>query len=409
MPKKLFSNLSFFILIASAVRILLISLPSFEYDENAYRVWTARLVELGPAKFYDDKFFTNNPLGGLYVFWVTGIIKDVLFPNLSFFSKSFDPLLKLPANIADIAAAILIYLLIKKYKEQKWATFGFLMYALNPALFFNSAIFGQYDGLAALFLIISTLLLLNKKAPEIAASAFALAIVTKPQTIFFAPVLMFSILLTYRFSRSIFSLFTFLLVVFILYWPFFPNSPILGILYVNQNSANLFNCTTCFAFNFWGIFGNWQKDLQTILNIPLVYWGVILLAITLIPVLLLKPHAKKFKPPFFYLTAAIFAISFFMFLTRMHERYLFSFFPFLLLSAILLKSRFLIGFYIFMSIMHFLNVYLAYAYYNNLLKLTNLPVDILISNFKLFSFVSFLSFIILFKFFLNYVKPKINA
>lgn len=283
------------------------------------------------------------------------------------------------------------------------------MYALNPALIFNSSIWGQYDGLSTLFLLLSCFMLTVKKIPEAASLSLAIALVIKPQTIFFAPVFLLFILLTMKPIRWASSLATFLITAFILYWPFFPNNPIYGLFYVNRNSTGLFNCTTCFAFNFWGIFGNWQNDLQNFIHVPLLYWGVILLLLTLISILFLQPFTLKFKQPYFYLTAAVSMMAFFMLLTRMHERYLFPFFPFLLLAAIMLKSKLLLYFYLFMSGLHLLNLYIPYAYYNNLAKVTSLPVNNLTDNFKALSFISFLSFIILFKYFLNYVKNRPTA
>lgn len=395
LKNKFFSNILFLATIAFIIRILISTFPSFEYDESAYRIWSARLVEKGPTQFYSTEFFTNNPLGGLYTFWFMGLLKSIFLPDLSFFSKNFDLLLKLPANIADIISALLIFTLIKKRLGQKWAMAGFLMYALNPALIFNSSVWGQYDGLSTLFLIISSFLISIKKVPEVAALSFATALVIKPQTIFFAPAFVFLVLLTTKPLKWFSSLLIFLITILVLYLPFFPTNPVYGLFYVNRNSADLFNCTTCFAFNFWGIFGNWQNDLQNFISIPLVFWGVMLLLATLVPILFLKPFALRFKPQYFYLTSAISIMAFFMLLTRMHERYLFPFFPFLLLATIMLKSRILIGFYAFISVVHLLNLYIPYAYYNNLAKVTNLPVNYLIDNFRIFSLMSFLCFILL--------------
>lgn len=406
LKSKSSANIIFLLASTLAIRILLSNLPSFEYDESAYRIWSARLVEKGPAQFYSAQFFTNNPLGGLYAFWVMGFLKSILLPDLSFFSRSFDLLLKLPANIADILSAALIFAIIKKRLAQKWATAGFLLYALNPALIFNSAIWGQYDGLSVLFLLLSIFLVLIKKIPEFATLSFAAALVIKPQTVFLAPAFILLILLTMKPLRWLSSLLAFVTTTLVLYLPFFPTNPAYGLLYVNRNSASLFNCTTCFAFNFWGIFGNWSSDLNLFLRIPLVYWGVFLSALTLLILFFSKPFLIKFKSPYFYLTIAISIMAFFMLLTRMHERYLFSFFPFLLLAAIMLKSKILIVFYIFISTLHLLNLYLPYAYYNNLAKVTNLPVNNLINNFQIFSFISFLSFILLTFYYLFYVKQN---
>lgn len=382
------------------LRLALSLLPSFEYDESAYRVWSARLVEKGPSQFYSAQFFTNNPLGGLYTFWFMGVLKSIFLPNLSYYSKGFDLLLKFPANIADIASGFIIYLLVKKKLSRSWAIAGFLMYVINPAIIFNSAVWGQYDGLSTLFLLIAAYVVATKKAPELSALAFATAWTIKPQAIFFAPVLMLFILITQKPLKWVTSTVAALLTLIILYLPFFPNNPISGIIYVNKNSTTLFDCTTCFAFNFWGIFGNWSSDLKLFLRIPLLYWGIFLSASTLLILFFSKPFLIKFKPPYFYFTAALVIFTFFTLLTRMHERYLFPFFAFFLLAAILLRSRFLIVFYFIMSILHTLNLYIPYTYYNNQLHITVFPSNNLSQYINYFSAVSALTLVFLYGYYL---------
>lgn len=402
---KVFSNIVLLVIITFVIRILISTLPSFEYDESAYRIWSQRLVEEGPSRFYSQEIFTNNPLGGLYLFWIVGISKSMFLPNLSFVSKNYDFLLKLPANISDIIVGVLIYSLIKKVRNQKWASFGYLAYVLNPALILNSSVWGQYDAVATLFLILAAYMAFKKRI-GLSVISSAVAYTLKPQAIFFVPTLAILLVLNFKLPKLCIALFIFLLTLILLYLPFFPSNPIYGIVYANRESATLFNCTTCFAFNFWGIFGNWQNDLQKFVGIPLFAWGLILLFITFIPIFFLKPFDLKFKPPYFYLTAAISIMAFFIFLTRMHERYLFPFFPFILLAALMLRSRILIGFYILVSCLHLLNLYISYAYYNNLAEVTSLPINNLIDNFKIFSFISFLVFVLLYFYYFIYVKEN---
>src|SRR3989344_3840920 len=406
--KKKFLYLLF---LAFVVRMIFSILPAFEYDQNAFRFWSIRLAELGPAQFYSQQVFTDNPVGFLYILWTIGEIKTNLLSHSFFFQSNqhYDLLLKLPANIADLASAVLIYLLIKRKLSEHWALLGFTLYAFNPAIIFESAIFGQYNGIAVFFLLLSAYSILVKRAPEITSCFVAIALTLKPQTIAFIPVIGILIILKTKPLQWFRSFFIFLATLLLIYFPFFPTNPLFGLFYVNQKAASLFNCTSCFAFNFWGIFGNWHNDLQTFFMIPYAYWGMIFLFVILIPILFFKPFSLKFEPPYFYLTAAITIMAFFMLLTRVHERYLFLFFPFLLLAAIMLKSKKLIILYIFMSGLYLLNVYIPYAYYNNHLKITNLPVNYLIDNFKIFSLISFLSFTLFFIFYINYVKHNQNT
>lgn len=389
--------LTIFIL-AIILRLSLSTLPSFEYDMSAYRSWTQRLVEQGPANFYSSEVFTNNPLGYLYMFWVIGLIKNLFFQNINYLSHSFDFFLKLPANFADILSGFLIYKVIRKRLNNHWAIAGSALYIFNPAIFFNSSIWGQYDSFASLFLLLSTYSIIIKQNPEISLSLLAIAWTVKPQALALTPVFILLILRNYPPLRWLTSAIFLFITTITLYLPFFPNNPLGGLIYVNSNSAQLFNCTTCYAFNFWGIFGNWKDDSQLFFGIPVLIWGIILLLVSFIIIFFSKPLSVRLKPPHFYLTAAVSTMAFFTLLTRMHERYLFPLFSFLLLAAILLRSKILIGFYIFISIVHLLNLYLPYAYYNNF---PSRLLDILLPNFSLFSLISFLSFLLLIVYFIK--------
>src|SRR6185369_17478894 len=66
-----------------------------------------------------------------------------------------------------------------------------------------------------------------------------------------------------------------------------------------------------------------------------------------------------------YLLFAILSLCFFVFPTKVHERYLFPFFAFLLTSAGLLKSQNLFVVYGLTTLASFANLYYPYSYYNN--------------------------------------------
>ena len=372
-------------------RMALLTFPSFEYDESNYRVWTQRLMDFGPSKFYSTEVFTNNPLGYLYIFWVVGLIKNSFLHHINYISKEFDILLKTPATIADILSGLLIYFIVRKFINYHWALLAFILYVFNPTIFFNSSVWGQYDSFSTLFLLLSSYSLIARKKPEISTLFFAISWVIKPQALVFAPIFILMILKFYNPSVWIKSALIFLVTSLVLYFPFFPKNPIAGLIFVNSNSANLFNCTSCFAFNFWGVFGNWQNDLQKFLGFPLLVWGTLFLLLSYV-LIFIRKSSLKFNPSIFYLTSAISFFAFFTFLTRMHERYLFPFFSFFLIASCLLKSRKLALFYVFISVLSFLNLYLPYAYYN---KYPSIFLNILLQNFSILSLVSVICFLLL--------------
>lgn len=385
-------KLLYFLCLALVVRMALSFLPAFEYDQSAFRFWSYRLAEVGPAQFYSKEVFTNNPLGMLYFFWLIGIIKSTLLP--------LDQLLKFPAILADLLTGIIIYKLVKEQLGNKWGNIAASFYIFNPVLIVNSAIWGQYDSVAILFLVLSTYFALIKKSPIICSAFFSLALITKPQSLQSVPFLIYYFIKNFKPILWLYSFLSFAVTAVILFIPFFPHNPIYGIYSVLTGSTNLFNCTTCNALNFWGIFGTWKNDMNLFFSIPLEYWGI-----GLFLGLLLVIFSRKIKNNSLYFTISISMLSFFMLLTRMHERYSIYFLPFLVISLSLLKSRILVIFYIFFSLMILINLYIPYAYYNNLVKITNLPgVNELFTLFNYLSFINFFGFVLYFLYYLKYVK-----
>ena len=384
------------LIISFLIRIIISLLPAFEIDQNDWRLWGIRMAETGPSNFYSKDTFTDYTPGFLYFLWFAGIVKTTLLSSLPYNSLFYDLLLKLPANIADLLTGLIIYKLLEKFGQKK-AILAFLLYVFNPAIFFNSAIWGQFDGISTLLILLATYLLLHKKSPELSVGLIAFALATKPQAIFFVPAFGILFLLKTKPQRWLSSGLIFITTYILIFLPFVSGN-LQRIIQINTGVGNVFNCTTCFAFNFWGILGNWQADTLFFLSIPYYLLGIILTSISLAMVLFLKPFKLKYDNPYVYLTISLSIISCCTFLTRMHERYIFPFFCFFLIAAFLLKSRKLIYFYILFSVISVINLYLPYGYYNwvytNKLAVFNPPfVNQIMDNFKLLSGIFFASFI----------------
>lgn len=392
------------ILAAFIFRIILSFLPAFEYDQNSFRFWSLRLAEQGLTNFYQSNFFTNNPVSFFYPLWLVGTFITHFAPWISSNKQLFDVLLKLPANLSDLLAGVLIYYIVSKKLNKRWAISGFILYVFNPAIFFNSSIWGQYDGIVALFLLATLFFLEYKKIPEVAFVFYALAWTFKPQAIMLLPFIGLFMLIKYSPAKWLTSAIILVVTTLLIYLPFFPTNPLAGLIKVNLGSTTFFDCTSCFAFNFWGIFGNWQNDLQTYLGIRYLYWGIILYLISFIPIFFLKPFLKKYSPPFLFTTAALSVFAFFTLLTRMHERYLFPFFIFLLVGAMLLRSRVLLFFYFLVSLIYSLNLYVPYTYYNKQLNVNLIFNNDLSAYTKQFSTFSLLVFLTLFIYYFKLLK-----
>lgn len=384
-----------------AIRIGLMFMPPFEIDQAGWRFWSMRMVEQGPANFYSPTVFTDNPPGFLYIFWLVGFIKNTFFPQFAYISPGFDFLLKLPTNIADILVGLLIYLIVKRYTNRNWATLGLVLYTLNPAILFNSSVWGQFDGFATLFLLLSLWVILAKRWLEVGAALFVIAWMIKPQAVALAPLLGVLALVKFTPIRWLTSALSLAATTLLFYLPFFPSDPIHGILYVNDRMTNLYKVTSAYAINFWGMFGIWKDDQERYRNIMLVTWGFILFGISLIPLFFLKPFKRRFSEPYIYVAAGLCIFAFFTFMTRMHERYLFPFFAFFLLGALLLKNRFLLIAYTVITLLHLFNLIIPYAYYNKNTPISPMTLDAIIKYFPQYSAFSVALLLVLLGYFVR--------
>ena len=172
-------------------------------------------------------------------------------------------------------------------------------------------------------------------------------------------------------------------------------------------SPEFFYCTTCFALNFWGIFGNWKADSLTFLGISYLHWGMMMLIFAYLAMFLTKSIKKILAPPIIYLTASVSIMAFFILLTRMHERYLLPIFPFLLIASLLLKSRFIFVMYLLISLIYFINLYIPYVYYNNSLGIKTFPLE-LSDQFSFFSYIAVFVFVVFYLYYQKIIRLSIK-
>jgi dolichyl-phosphate-mannose-protein mannosyltransferase len=262
-------------------------------------------------------------------------------------------LYKLPAIFSDIGTGYLIYLIVDKLKTRKWALISASLYVFNPAIFANSALWGQVDSFTAFFSILSLWAL----DVNIFLSAAALAIGTliKPQMAVISLIILFMMLQRKYNAKKIITYMVTSAIIFVAgFLPFSGGTNLLTFIVTRMNvSLNQYPYTSVNAFNFWGIFGGWKPD--TGLNIA----GGIFIAI------LFFTFGLKFlkqKGGEYILLAFTYSLLF-LFMTRMHERHLLPVFAPLTI-AVALNPVFifaLVGF----SFIYLANLYWAWVWVTN--------------------------------------------
>jgi len=368
MNKRLFW---FLILIFLLLRIF-ISFIFWHPDLNNHADWGVRFFQYGAQKFYAPESnvwsFTwpNQPPGTIYMFVGVKILFDVVFdifwqinlkipafPSIiiSFFETNLYPaLLKLPAILADFGIAFLIY----KWTSKKWAS---VLWLINPVVWYNSTIWGQYDAVINFFALLAFYLLIKKKL-TFAVLAFVLSIYIKASLLIFAPIfLIVAIQQKYKFSTWLISSAYCLVTIVLLTLPFSHGNPIAWLydLYTKKVFVQQMHVITANAFNLWaGIAGIYERpDSLPFLGLTYKLWGYILFAIAYVPLLYKVYKNQKTENIIWVLALTAFA-SFTLF-TNMHERYLYPLFPYLtILVSLHLVSLYP---YVLISLLSLFNLY----------------------------------------------------
>ncbi len=304
------------------VRVLLFGLPGYENDLNAFESWSNTAATYGPRAFYNVVSWVDYPPFNIYIFWVFGSIAK----SLSLFGSSLMAyIIKLPPALFDLATSTLIFIFVKKRSDLKMAVIATSLYAFNPALVFNVAIWGQFDAIYTFFLILSLFLIFESKS-KLATVAFMLGILTKPQSIALAPLMVFLIFRKYDWRGLFTSIGVAIITVFAVILPLeWPNgNPVTFLSDIYFGAYGTYAYTTVNAFNIWGFGGMWKPDTQIFLfmNLYTIGWLMFgtLAAFTLYFVYKRLGVSEELVVLF---SAFLLFFGFFMLPTRIHERYLF--------------------------------------------------------------------------------------
>lgn len=387
-------NLILYYLLLSGllIRLIFADFPSFHVDADTNFAWAIRVVEVGFGNFYSKDIWTNYTPGMIYVFYLLGLLKNIF----SLDNNQFYFILKIPSILADLTLSTFVFRQLFYITSRKLAFLGLIFCLYNPVFIFNSSIWGAFDAPLTLFTFLS-IYYLAKKQLVISSVFFAIALLVKPQAVATIPVFGLFILKNFSIPNIVKLFMPSLLTVIILSLPFFPQDPIFGFFNLFLKMAGDYKGNSLFAYNVWGIFGFWIDDATNLGFLPYRVWGL-----TLYSLFWFFTYLLFFKRKFDAFTLSTLAFLAFFFLpTRVHERYLFSAIPFLILVSQQFKSRMLIIATIILSFLHAANLYFVYVYYNEFYL--KLPKVLYIPNFyefletqgKVMSIISTLLFLLI--------------
>lgn len=360
------------LLMGLALRLLLAPFSGgYATDMNTFKAWASHAASGGLAHFYDTDMFVDYPPGYIYVLYILGKVQSAL--QLAMDSRATLLLMKLPAMLADVATSGLLFgMARKRLRLSPGLAFGAaLLYLFNPAVLVNSTIWGQVDSFFTLFLLL-TLNAVSTGRLERAGGLFALAVLVKPQALIFTPVLLFAFWQAkswQRFGRStawglgVFAAgilpFSFVLKP----WWFIKlyAETLMSYPYATLNAFNLYALLTA----------NWKPQTDTFLLVSYQAWGTLFIFVAVGLAFYFFRRAKHNLGGLPYYIALVLISTMFLFGAKMHERYWFPALALALAVFFHLKDRRMLGWFLGLSVCHFLNV--AYTLSFNMAGTTMVP------------------------------------
>ncbi len=382
------NKLSLILLIAALLLRFGLVFIDYSWDVNNHITWAEDLIRYG---FSEDFFSTistkafgslypNYPPLSLYLFYALYPLQAVIhavvwwlnttvpvFPsNLIFFieTKTFlAGIYKIPSIITDFAVAWLLFVFARKLHHSKTGTilqFIAIAFLLNPVVFYNSAFWGQIDSMPIFFALAALYLVLYTKMPVLSMLLFTAGLLIKPNTFVYIPVYVYILLRNYSLRTLTIGALASYLLFYVSYIPFNSNlldiTAPLKLYYEKVLQAQSLSSVSNGALNFWALVlpSSGIPDADMILGIANYrVLGYLLFlffsALTIWRLVKSKEKESIVKGLFFTSLAG------FLLLTKMHERYVILYLPFLVLLT--WKDKRYLRWLVLLTALGFLNMY----------------------------------------------------
>ncbi len=370
---KYFNPIIFLIVITFLIRLVFSVEVGYGTDVDTFKGWAILLASDGLSEFYYLDAFTDYPPLYMYVLYIIGQI--YAFFDIDTTSTLSTVIIKLPAIIFDVLTTLCIYkLAVQKISSNKALGLA-LFFALNPAIFIDSAIWGQVDSIYTLFIALA--IYLNIEADKIEFNKinkyyvfsymlFMVGILLKPQAFIFTPLFIFAFV-NYLFGEdtkeqkiytSITSIVAPILLFIFVCLPFVDGFDFGVILKQYAGTIGQYDYMTLNAFNFYGLIGKNFADVNEAIffNIQAKSLGTLsILFFSIVTFCFLFENRKNKYNMFF--AGAFLNFSTFMFSVKMHERYLYPTLLFLFIYYIYTKKTKFIALYGVLSFTFYVNCY----------------------------------------------------
>jgi Gpi18-like mannosyltransferase len=325
------------VVIAVAVRWLLLPTPGLPDDLGQFVLWVHGIATAGLARAYDQNI--SFPPVMVYVWSVLAAVEPAFRTVTDSAEPAIRVLMKLPATLADFGIAAGVALALRS--QPRWAIVGFLGILLHPAVIYISAWWGQYESIYVLSALVAWLLAVRNR-PGLAAIALAIAVMTKPQAVPLLVAFAAWFLARYGVARSVRFAAIGAVTIAILWVPFLAaGGPFAYLRNLGEYQNGIFAVVSIRAWNPWWLFqtaygdGSFIADSAAIAG-PITLRVVGLVTTAILEALVFVAVYRHPTPRSLALGLAAASLVAFTALTTMHERYAF---PALVFLALWLPER----------------------------------------------------------------------
>jgi len=313
-----------------AVMLRVIAALAFEgysTDIACFKSWALSVYETGLPNFYQSVSFCDYPPGYMYVLYGLGFLQKLFSIDVN--SALFTLIVKLPSIIAEVVLALIVCRIAAK---EAGRTFGLLcgaMVLFNPAMFFNSSVWGQVEAVLILFAVLC-IYCLRKGNFWLGALFYGLALLLKPQAIMLAPVVGLAYIYELfikkdRIERAILQMIGGAAIAAVVFAagviPFTGTQPPDWVLHKYIGVIEEYQFATVNAFNLYGLMGaNWVEADKPLLFMSYQYWGLMFIVLICAAVAILQWRSRSQRALFD--VSGFLVLSVYMFSHAMHERYM---------------------------------------------------------------------------------------
>lgn len=271
-------------------------------------------------------------------------------------SNAYALLIKMPNIISDIICCYLIFRLAKRHLHNNGALALSMLYAFNPAIIINSAVWGQADAIYTLLALLVVIFILDNKL-WLAGLMLGIALLIKIQTGFVVFAGIFALIEKKSVKTWISTMAASFGIFFLLVLPFGIKLPFEWIFIQLIGTLTGYPFASVNAYNFFALFGaNWRHgDKPFLLGLSADVWGITIGYFAVVFMMFVYFYSKQKSKNYYVAMFAMAAI--FMFIPGMHERYHYAVVLFALMTYIYTKDRRFLYLFLGFSISVFVNVY----------------------------------------------------